>query len=103
MDEAHHYDIEVGGGEASVIARIGPLRQGVARRPVPPGPVTLVIDVCTTDLPPPTVTSAEHAASEPLGVEPNGPDCSGACRRRSIRNVRNVSNTRDGFQPFTRR
>ncbi|MER5185233.1 glycoside hydrolase family 43 protein [Streptomyces sp. NPDC002896] len=74
MDEAHHYDIEVGGGEASVIARIGPLRQAVARRPVPPGPVTLVLDVRTTDLLPPTVTSAAEESADQIGLWPNGPD-----------------------------
>ncbi|MEU4235844.1 glycoside hydrolase family 43 protein [Actinoplanes sp. NPDC026619] len=43
LDEAHHYDLEVDGGQARVIARIGPLRQVVASRPVPPGPVDLVV------------------------------------------------------------
>jgi xylan 1,4-beta-xylosidase len=47
MDEAHHYDIEVAGGEVSVIARIGPVRQELARRPLPSGPVTLVVE-CRT-------------------------------------------------------
>ncbi|MCC8250817.1 hypothetical protein LNK82_41795 [Saccharothrix sp. NEAU-S10] len=42
-DEAHQYDLEVADGHVAVIARIGPLRQRVAERPVPPGPVTLVI------------------------------------------------------------
>ncbi len=35
LDEAHHCDLEVGGGEARVIARIRPARQCLARQPVP--------------------------------------------------------------------
>ncbi|MDQ0784722.1 hypothetical protein QFZ64_000219 [Streptomyces sp. B3I8] len=38
LDEAHHYELEAGGGEVSVVARIGPLRRTVARRPAPAGP-----------------------------------------------------------------
>jgi beta-xylosidase len=44
LDEAHHYDIEVGGGVARARARVGPLCQ-TWEKPVPPGPVTLHIDV----------------------------------------------------------
>lgn len=65
MDEAHHYDLEAGDGEVSVIARIGPLRQAVARRPGPPGPLTLTVTVRTADIGP----SPEFA-----GIEPTGPD-----------------------------
>ncbi|MFD4557659.1 glycoside hydrolase family 43 protein [Streptomyces sp. NPDC058469] len=50
MDEAHHYDIEVAGGVASVVARIGPVRQRVAEHPVEPGPVTLAVDISTADV-----------------------------------------------------
>ncbi|MDT0542894.1 glycoside hydrolase family 43 protein [Streptomyces lonegramiae] len=74
LDEAHHYDLEVGGEEVSVIARIGPLRQCVARHPVAPGPLTLAVEVRTGDIPAPSVTSAGDAAGEPLGVRPGGPD-----------------------------
>ncbi|WP_255952408.1 glycoside hydrolase family 43 protein [Streptomyces odontomachi] len=74
MDEAHHYDLEVHGGEASVIARIGPLRQVVARHPVPPGPLTLTLDIRTGDVLPPTVTTADQATGEPLGVGAHAPD-----------------------------
>ena len=35
LDERHHYAVEVTGGQVSVLARIGPLRQTVASRPVP--------------------------------------------------------------------
>ncbi|MFG2124941.1 glycoside hydrolase family 43 protein [Streptomyces sp. NPDC048710] len=45
LDEAHHYDLEVGGGEAAVVVRIGPVRQRIATRPVPAGPVTLALEV----------------------------------------------------------
>jgi hypothetical protein len=66
MDEAHHYDLEAGDGEVSVVARIGPLRQTVARRQVPPGPLTLTVTVRTTDIISPS--------PEFTGIEPTGPD-----------------------------
>ncbi|MBK3577009.1 glycoside hydrolase family 43 protein [Streptomyces sp. MBT65] len=47
MDDAHHYGVEVAGGVASVVVRIGPVRQVVAEQPVPPGPVTLAVDIGT--------------------------------------------------------
>ncbi|GAA4004831.1 glycoside hydrolase family 43 protein [Streptomyces plumbiresistens] len=71
LDEAHHYDVEVAGGEVSVVARIGPVRQCLARRAVPSGPVTLVVEVRTTSPVPPTVTSSREQAP---GVRPGGPD-----------------------------
>ena len=77
LDEAHHYDLEVADGEARVVARIGPLSQCVARHPVPPGPLTLVVDVRTHDVLPPTVTAAERLTGEPLGVRATGPDTLG--------------------------
>jgi hypothetical protein len=72
IDEAHHYDLEVAGGSVHVIARIGPVRQCMAERAVPPGPVELVIEIGTTGVLPPSVTSAEQAG--PAGVGGNGPD-----------------------------
>lgn len=74
MDEAHHYEIEVGGGEVSVVARIGPLRQTVARRPVPSGPLNLVVETRTTEVLPPSVISADQVDDGPLGTEAGGPD-----------------------------
>jgi xylan 1,4-beta-xylosidase len=74
MDEAHHYDLEIGDGQARVVARIGPLSQCVARHPVPPGPLTLTIDVRTTDILPPSATAA---TGESLGVAGRGPDTIG--------------------------
>ncbi|GAA5039517.1 glycoside hydrolase family 43 protein [Thermocatellispora tengchongensis] len=74
LDEAHHYDIEVHDGEASVIARIGPLRQRVARTSVPPGPLTLVIQIRTAETPPPAPTLTGEAETRPLGVGVHGPD-----------------------------
>ncbi|CAG6395877.1 glycoside hydrolase family 43 protein [Streptomyces cocklensis] len=74
MDEAHHYEIEVGGGEVSVVARIGPLRQTVARRPVPSGPLTLVVETRTTEVLPPSVISADQVDDGPIGTEAGGPD-----------------------------
>lgn len=71
MDEAHHYDIEVAGGEVSVVARIGPVRQCLVRRAVPSGPVTLVVEFRTTSPVPPTVTSSREEAP---GVRLGGPD-----------------------------
>ncbi|MET7459396.1 glycoside hydrolase family 43 protein [Nonomuraea sp. NPDC005501] len=75
MDEAHHYDLEVSGGRARVIARIGPLRQCVADRPVPPGPLTLTIDVRTRDILPPSVIGpVAGPPTQPTGVAARGPD-----------------------------
>ncbi len=45
LDEEHHYEIEAGSGEVTVLARIGPLRTVVATVAVPVGPVVLGIDV----------------------------------------------------------
>ncbi|GAB2879890.1 glycoside hydrolase family 43 protein [Streptomyces mayteni] len=77
LDEAHHYALEVAEGEARVVARVGPLSQCVARRPVPPGPLTLLLDIRTRDVLPPSVTGAWQAAGEPLGVRATGPDTLG--------------------------
>ncbi|MFE7752253.1 family 43 glycosylhydrolase [Streptomyces sp. NPDC057428] len=56
LDEAHHYQVETDGRTVRAVARIGPLRQAVAERPVPSGPLTLRVDVTTVDVLPPTVT-----------------------------------------------
>ena len=45
LDEHHHYEIEAGGGEVRVVARIGPLRTVVASRPVAAGPVGLGVQI----------------------------------------------------------
>ncbi len=74
LDEAHHYDVEVGDGEARVVARIGPLSQCVARHPVPPGPLALIVDIRTTGVLPPSVSATSQVTGEPLGVAANGPD-----------------------------
>jgi beta-xylosidase len=74
IDEAHHYDLEVGAGQAQVFARIGPVRQRVGECAVPPGPVELTIEVRTHDLLPPSVTARDQMASGPLGVAATGPD-----------------------------
>ena len=74
IDEAHHYDLEVADGTARVIARIGPLRQSVAEIAVPVGPVELRIEVRTTGLLPPSLTSAGQLGAGPTGVAANGPD-----------------------------
>ncbi|MEV5321227.1 glycoside hydrolase family 43 protein [Streptomyces sp. NPDC052687] len=73
MDEAHHYAIEVAGGAARVIARIGPVRQCLAEHPVPPGPVVLAVDIRTNDVRPPT---AVRPGDDPMtpGVRAGGPD-----------------------------
>ncbi|MER6538787.1 glycoside hydrolase family 43 protein [Streptomyces sp. 900105755] len=73
VDEAHHYDLEVSGGVVSVVARIGPVRQRIAERAVPPGPLTLVIETRTTRVPPPTAT-APGPHGDATGVRPAGPD-----------------------------
>lgn len=71
LDEAHHYDLEIHGGTASVIARIGPVRQRIATHPVPAGPLVLSVGIRTSDVPPPTVTVPGGAAP---GLRPGGPD-----------------------------
>ncbi|WNV87361.1 glycoside hydrolase family 43 protein [Umezawaea sp. Da 62-37] len=67
MDEAHHYDLEVADGQVGVIARIGPLRQRLALRSVPPGPVTLVITTGPAGERPP-------AEGTPTGLHVAAPD-----------------------------
>jgi xylan 1,4-beta-xylosidase len=69
LDEQHHYEIEVAPGRVEVIARIGPLRQVVATRSAPAGPLTIGIDVATEEV--------AEARSGPDGVslgleEPDG-------------------------------
>ncbi|WP_432050241.1 glycoside hydrolase family 43 protein [Verrucosispora sp. NA02020] len=70
IDEAHHYDIEVGDGLVRVVGRVGPFRQVFGELPVPAGPVTLSIATRTDDLLPPTVTAADQvtAPGAPFGV-----------------------------------
>ncbi|NUT47486.1 MAG: glycoside hydrolase family 43 protein [Saccharothrix sp.] len=70
-DEGHHYDFEVVEGRVDVVARIGPVRQVVAGRSVPPGPVTLTIAIRTTDIPPPT---SVRPTDDHVGLEASGPD-----------------------------
>lgn len=74
IDEAHHYDVEAGAGEVRAVCRIGPLRDTVARIPVPPGPVDLVIATRTTGILPPTVTARTDLTEEPYGVAAAAPD-----------------------------
>ncbi|MEU1603756.1 glycoside hydrolase family 43 protein [Micromonospora matsumotoense] len=70
LDERHHYDIEAGGGEVRVVARIGSVLSTLATRPVGAGPVRLRIEVLAPS------PGDWHPAKEPdllrLGVE--GPD-----------------------------
>lgn len=73
MDEAHHYDIEVSGRTVSVLARIGPLRQCLARHWIASGEVTLTVDIRTADVLPPTLTAAPPGGPA-LGVRAGGPD-----------------------------
>ncbi|MFG1809725.1 glycoside hydrolase family 43 protein [Streptomyces sp. NPDC049040] len=74
LDEAHHYEVETGGGTVRAIARIGPLSAVVAELPVPPGPVTLRIDITTADVLPPTVTARDPRTPVPPGLRAGGPD-----------------------------
>ncbi len=74
VDEAHHYDLEVSGGTARVIGRVGPFRQVFAEHPVPAGPVTLTVATRTRDILPPTVTALPEPGEAPLGVRATGPD-----------------------------
>ncbi|GIE95203.1 glycoside hydrolase family 43 protein [Paractinoplanes rishiriensis] len=67
LDERHHYEIEAGGGEVRVIARIGSMRWAVATRPVSATRVRLGIDVLAAP------AEYWHPCQEPdivrLGVE----------------------------------
>ncbi|NES38287.1 glycoside hydrolase family 43 protein [Micromonospora sp. PPF5-17] len=45
LDERHHYDIEAGDGAVRVDARLGSVLSTLAVRPVPAGPVSLLIEV----------------------------------------------------------
>jgi xylan 1,4-beta-xylosidase len=67
VDERHHYDLELDGGEVRVVARVGSLRSTVATRPSPTRPARLRIDVFTT------APGDWHPCREPdvlrLGVE----------------------------------
>ncbi|MEU7982899.1 glycoside hydrolase family 43 protein [Micromonospora sp. NPDC049081] len=76
IDEAHHYDLEVGAGTVRVVGRVGPFRQVFATHAVPPGPLVLTIATRTDDLFPPTVTSAAElaAGTAPRGVRAAGCD-----------------------------
>jgi beta-xylosidase len=76
LDEAHHYELEVGNGEVRVVARIGPLRQTVAGRPAPPGPLTLTVAIRTHDLVPasPELTDGGTTGPDTLAFWLGDPD-----------------------------
>jgi hypothetical protein len=76
LDEAHHYEVEAGDGVIRAVARIGPLRHAIAERAVAAGSVRLRIDVTTSDVLPPTVTSRGTGAEAavPAGLRVGGPD-----------------------------
>jgi xylan 1,4-beta-xylosidase len=75
MDEAHHYDLEVHGGMARALGRVGPLRQVFAEYPIPADPITLIVTTRTTNVLAPTVPGPYMAESGmPLGVRAAGPD-----------------------------
>jgi beta-xylosidase len=67
LDERHHYDIEAGGGEVRVCARVGSTRPTVATRPAPAGPVRLRVDVLAS--PPGTWDPRQEPDIVRLGVE----------------------------------
>ncbi|MFI6466528.1 glycoside hydrolase family 43 protein [Streptomyces sp. NPDC050538] len=66
IDEAHHYDIEVAGGAATVFARIGPVRQRIADHALDPGPVTLTAAI--------TATGAATRGPDTLTFSVEGPE-----------------------------
>ncbi|MFH9470782.1 glycoside hydrolase family 43 protein [Streptomyces clavifer] len=76
LDDAHHYQVERADGVVRAVARIGPLCQTVAERSVPAGPVTLRIDIGTTDVLPPTVTvrGTPPEPAAPAGLRVGAPD-----------------------------
>jgi xylan 1,4-beta-xylosidase len=67
LDEQHHYEVEVGGGEARVRVRIGPVQQWRGAHPVPDGPLVLRIETQASG------PSPDHPRQEPdvvrLGYE----------------------------------
>lgn len=79
LDEAHHYEVEAADGEVAVLARIGPLRQTVARRPAPAGPLRLTVTIRTRDLVPasPGLTDGGTTGPDTLAFwlgDPAAPD-----------------------------
>ncbi len=76
LDEAHHYEVEAGDGEVRVVARIGPLRQTVARRPVPAGPQHLTVTIRTSDLVPasPELTDGGTTGPDTIAFGLGDPD-----------------------------
>jgi hypothetical protein len=71
LDAQHHYEVEMADGQASVLARIGPLRQTVASRPAPARTAVLRIEAHASP------AGLDHPLKEPdalrLGVEePDG-------------------------------
>ncbi|HJP80475.1 MAG TPA: glycoside hydrolase family 43 protein [Pseudonocardiaceae bacterium] len=64
MDERHHYEVESGGGEVRLLARIGPLRTVVAARPASEGLLVLRVDVT-----PPTDQGSGAPDTIALGIE----------------------------------
>jgi xylan 1,4-beta-xylosidase len=71
LDERHHYEVELAGGQVSVLARIGPLRQAVASRPAGAGHAILRIEAHVTA--PGSAQPADPPDVLRLGVEdPDG-------------------------------
>jgi xylan 1,4-beta-xylosidase len=71
LDEQHHYEVEIADGQASVFARIGPVRQTLAARPAPATAAVLRIEANASS------PGQYHPLREPdtlrLGVEePDG-------------------------------
>ena len=67
LDEQHHYEVEAGGGEVGVRARVGALGRWRSSGPVPEGPVVLRVETQ------PSGPSPDHPRQEPdvvrLGYE----------------------------------
>jgi xylan 1,4-beta-xylosidase len=75
IDEAHHYDLQIAGGRLQVIGRIGPVTSVLAEHPAPPpGPVTLAVEVRTSDLPAPAVSAPAGGGGAATGLRASGPD-----------------------------
>ncbi|MGW2595569.1 glycoside hydrolase family 43 protein [Streptomyces sp. NPDC001515] len=73
IDEAHHYRVETdGAGAVRVAARIGPMAHTVAEHAVPPGPLTLRVDVTSSVVLPPSVTTPDGPV--PPGLRVGAPD-----------------------------
>gem|GEM_PF-3854148 len=86
LDERHHYEIEVAGGQVRAVVRIGPLCTVLANAPVPAGPLVLRVETAVEPVNdarggPDTVSSASKNPTVPSPRSPRS--TAGTCPPRS--------------------